>query len=299
MKRAGNFLLKGLLKGVALLPFPILYFFSDIIFLLLFYVVRYRRKLVLRNLTDSFPDKTEKEVRRIRSRFYRNFADYIVETLKLGHISDRAIRKRVKFENDELLTRLIKSGRSIVIYFSHCGNWEWTTSVSLLHSECSNVVLGQVYRPLRSKFADSYMLGLRSRFGTKNYPKAKVLRELLRAGADGKITVTGFMSDQKPSHGDRVHILRFLNHPTAVITGTETLARKLDMAVVYWDMHKDRRGYYTITNRLIAESLADKPDFYATDSYITMLEKTIERQPAIWLWTHNRWKHKVEIPDSQ
>lgn len=299
MKRAGNFLLKGLLKGVALMPFPILYFFSDIIFLLLFYVVRYRRKLVLRNLTDSFPDKTEKEVRHIRSRFYRNFADYIVETLKLGHISDRAIRKRVKFENDELLTRLIKSGRSIVIYFSHCGNWEWTTSVSLLHSECSNVVLGQVYRPLRSKFADSYMLGLRSRFGTKNYPKAKVLRELLRAGADGKITVTGFMSDQKPSHGDRVHILRFLNHPTAVITGTETLARKLDMAVVYWDMHKDRRGYYTITNRLIAESLADKPDFYATDSYITMLEKTIERQPAIWLWTHNRWKHKVEIPDSQ
>lgn len=298
MKRAGSFLLKGLLKGVALLPFPVLYFFADIIFLLLFYVVRYRRKLVLRNLTDSFPDKTEKEVRRIRRRFYRNFADYIVETLKLGHISDRTIRKRVSFENDELLTRLIASGRSIVVYFSHCGNWEWGTSASLLHSDCDNVVFGQVYRPLRNKFTDSYMLGLRSRFGNKSYPKAKVLRELLRAGADGKITVTGFMSDQKPSHGDRVHILRFLNHPTAVITGTETLARKLDMAVVYWDMTKDRRGHYTITNRLIAESLADKPDFYATDSYISMLEKTIERQPAIWLWTHNRWKHKVEMPDN-
>lgn len=299
MKQTGNIIAGAMLKLLSLLPLWVLYRLADVIFVLLYFVVRYRRKLVTRNLTQSFPDKSHSEICRIRRKFYLNFADYIVETIKLGHISDKAIKRRMQFEDAEVLDRLLDKGKSIVIFFSHCGNWEWATSVGLWLEHPDTAILGQVYRPLKSDFTDRYMLKLRSRFHTTCYPKATVFRDLLRLRRDGRLSVTGFMSDQKPSHGDKVHVLHFLNHPTAVITGTETVARKLDMAVVYWDMSKISRGHYVITNRLIAESLADKPDFYATDIYIGMLQQTIARQPAIWLWSHNRWKRPVDLPPAQ
>lgn len=296
MKRLRDIIISGLLGAIALLPFWMLYLLADITFLLLFHVVRYRRKLVERNLQGSFPDKSEKERRRIARKFYLNFADYIFETLKLRHISDRQIMKRMKFENIELAEGYISSGRPIVAYFAHTGNWEWATSVGLWSDKFGNAALGQVYRPLKSEIADRYMLRLRSRFNTANYPKATVFRELLRHKMNGVTTFTGFMSDQKPSHGDRVHILKFLNRPTAVITGTETAARRLGAAAIYWDMSKPSRGRYVITMRPIADNVAETEEFSVTDRYIRMLETTILRDTSIWLWSHNRWKHPVTMP---
>lgn len=297
MKRAGFLLLDGLTKTIALLPFWLLYRLADITFVLLYYCVRYRRKLVMRNISDSFPEQTESEHKRIARRFYRNLADYFFETVKLGHISDRAIMKRMEFEGLDVVERQLANKRPVITYFSHCGNWEWATSVRLWSTHFENVVLGQVYRPLKNKWADRYMLRLRNRFNTESFPKATVFRELLRLKHAGRLSVVGFMSDQKPSHGDRVHILQFLNHPTAVITGTEIAARRLGAAAVYWDISKIKRGHYRITTHLISGNVADTPEYFATDRYISMLEQTIRREPSIWLWSHNRWKHKVEMPD--
>lgn len=294
-------LLNAPLRALALLPLGALYVISDGVALLLRHVFRYRRKVVRKNLAKSFPDKSAAELRDIERRFYRNFADYIFETVKLLHITDEEMSRRMVFENIELVDRLLGEGRSIAVYFSHCGNWEWAPSITL-HTAFPpdhGAVYGQVYRPLRNRWFDAMMLRIRSRFGSHSYPKKTVLRDLIREKRTGLPAMVGFMSDQKPSHGDTIHVVSFLNHPTAVITGTEALARRLDMAAIYWDMEKVSRGHYKITNRLISDRLADEPQYSITDRYAAMLEKTIMRDPAVWLWSHKRWKHKVTFADDE
>ena len=288
----------ALLYALALLPMRVLYVLSDFLYLIVYHVARYRRKLVRENLAACFPDKNETDRRDIEKKFYRNFTDYIVETGKLLHISDAEKKRRMQFENIELIDRLTAEGRSVVIYFSHCGNWEWATSMTLhvRHDADSHVEYCQVYRPLRSEITDRLMLRLRSRFGSLSFPKSSVLRDLIKLRRNGVTSVTGFMSDQKPSHGDPTVVTTLLNRPTAMISGTETLARKLDMAVIYWDMEKPGRGRYRLTCRLICENPAEMPGHSITLSYAAMLQETIERNPSIWLWTHNRWKYPVQLP---
>lgn len=289
-------LLNAFVWSLAILPMWILYRLSDLSFLLLYHVVRYRRRVVWRNIRGSFPDRTDRECRQIARRFYRHFADYIFETIKLRHVSDCWMRRHFVFDGIDMSDRLLDEGKSVIVYFSHCGNWEWATSVTLWSDRFSRIIPGQVYRPLKSKPMDRLMLRLRSRFHSVGYPKATVFRDLLRDKMEGRQSYTGFMSDQKPSHGDRVHILRFLNRPTAVITGTELAARRLGAAALYWDMEKTRRGHYRVTMRLIADDVSKTPEYAVTDAYIRMLEQTIDRQPHIWLWSHNRWKKPVEMP---
>lgn len=290
---------RGLIRCFAWLPFFVLWRVADLLYVILYYVVRYRRRLVTANLRGAFPEMGDAELRRVRRRFYRNFADYVVETVKLAHISDAGMRRRFTFSGVEMIDDCLASGRSVVAYFSHCGNWEWAPSVTLWSRmrPGKDAMFCQVYRPLRNRGFDRLMLWLRGRFGSVSYPKKSVLRDLLRLRAQGMPSVTGFMSDQKPSHGDPVHVVTFLNRPTYVITGTETLARKLDMAVVYWDMHKTGRGRYHIDVRVITDRPADIEPYGITDRYFAMLEETIRRDPAIWLWSHNRWKRKVAPED--
>lgn len=287
-------MLKFAVRLFAMLPMWILWGIADIIFVVLYYVVRYRRRLVDYNLVTSFPQMDARSLRGVRRRFYRNFADYIVETVKLAHISDSAMRRRFTFSGVEQVDALLRGGRSVVAYFSHTGNWEWAPSVTLWSQMQAgrDAEFCQVYRPLRSRSFDRLMLWLRGRFGSVSYPKRTVLRDLLRLRAAGMPSITGFMSDQKPSHGDAVHIVPFLNHDTQVITGTETVARRLGMAVVYWDMHKVGRGRYHIDIRLICDDPSQMPEHAITDTYFAMLEETIRRRPDIWLWSHNRWRVK-------
>lgn len=298
MKDLGYRLTLGALYLVSLLPLGVLYVFADLLFLIIYYVARYRRRIVRANLAACFPDRSEAGRKSIERQFYRNFADYIVETIKLLHISDAEIKRRMQFDNIGLIDRLVAEGRSVVVYFAHCGNWEWAPSMTLHVSEHPGqpVDYCQVYRPLRSKLTDRLMLRIRSRFGSLSFPKNSVLRDLIRLRRAGTVSVTGFMSDQKPSHGDPTVVTTLLNRPTAMISGTETLARKLDMAVIYWDMEKPRRGRYRITCRLICERPSELPEHSITLGYAAMLQRTIERNPSIWLWTHNRWKYPVKLP---
>ena len=290
-------ILRGFLSLLSRLPLGVLYLLSDCVFVLIFYVVRYRRKVVRDNLSKCFPDFSPGELRRTERQFYRNFADYIFETVKLLHISDAEIERRMTFENVALMQKYIDEGRSIVVYFSHCGNWEWAPSVTL-HTERPDAVYGQVYRPLKDKHFDALMLKVRSRFGSLNYPKSQVLRDLILARRQGKVTVTGFMSDQKPSHGDPTYVTLFLNRPTAFISGTETLARKLGMAAIYWDISKTGRGCYRISCRDLAANVADTEPGEVTGKYASMLEQTIRRNPSVWLWTHKKWKNPVTLPEN-
>ncbi len=293
-----HYILSILLKALSRLPFWCLYLISDFIYFIMYCVVRYRRKLVMKNLRNSFPDKSEDELHDIRRRFYHNFADYIVETIKIMHISDEEMSRRMVFENVEVAHEIFDRGQSIVVYFSHCFNWEWATSFTLpFHaSKYKDAKFCQVYRPLKDQWMDALMLRVRSRFHSISIKKSQTLRELLTMRRDGISSITGFMSDQKPSHGDPTYVTTFLHQPTAFITGTETLARRLSMAALYWDISKEKRGHYRIKMRVIGKDLDRIPPMGVTKRYAEMLQETIERQPDIWLWSHNRWKIPVTLP---
>ena len=294
-------LLGAMLGGMARLPFRALYALSDVIFFLLYYVVRYRRRVVLDNIVASFPDMSASECRATARQCFRNFADYFVETVKLAHISDEEMMRRMEFENVATVDRILSSGRSIVVYFAHCFNWEWAPSITLWSDlkPGRDAVFSQVYRPLVNKWFDSYFLKLRGRFHSESYPKRTVLRDLIKERRAGMPGICGFMSDQKPSHGDVAHVVNLLNHPTAMITGTEQVARKLDSAVMYMDMYKLRRGHYRIVMRLITETPSRLPEMAITERYASLLQQTIRRNPSIWLWSHKRWKIPVTFPDNE
>ncbi len=276
----------------------LLYLFADILWLLLC-LVRYRRKVIDSNLHRAYPQLSKREVSRLRRTFYHRLADYFVETMRLMWISDRRMRKIMVFENTEIIDNLLSKGKSVVVYFSHTFNWEWAPSVTLWskYSNDPKVKFCQVYRPLKNHLADKWFKHLRHRFGSISLPKRTTLRSLVRfTRREECLTVTGFMSDQKPSHGDPVFEVNFMGRPTLVITGTETLARKLDQAVVYWDIKRIRRGHYAIHTKLIAENPAELPEHAITRTYYTLLEETINRDPANWLWSHNRWKRFSSHP---
>lgn len=291
--------LRKILAPAARLPFGVLYAVSSVAAAALYHVIRYRRAVVRDNLKACFPEADDKWLKKVEKDFYRNFTDNVVETLKLLHVKDDDMAVRMEFSGTDIIDRLLSEGKSIVVYFGHFFNWEWAPSVSL-HTEekpSDKVVFAQVYRPLRSKAFDGLMLGLRSRFHSESIDKIRTLRRLIELQRSGITSITGFMSDQHPSHGDPGYITTLLGRPTAMISGTETLARRLKMAVVYWDMEKISRGHYRITTRLMSENAADEAPGTLTGNYIRLLETTIRRDPALWLWSHKRWKHPVTLPE--
>lgn len=282
----------AVLLPVALLPLPLLYVFSDILFVLIYYVVRYRRKLVRANMAISLADRTEAERRSYERRFYRNFADYVFETIKLLHISDRQMERRFTFSGLEQITGSMDADRCVVAYFSHCFNWEWAPCITLYCGPqlAAGDKFCQIYRPLRNRVFDRLMLKVRSRFHSVSIPKQLTLRHLLEMRRDDTVWVTGFMSDQKPSHGDAVHVIRFLGRATAVITGTGQLAHRMGAKAVYWNMSKPKRGHYHIEVVTLSDNAAEADPLALTDRYFSLLEQNIRRDPSLWLWTHNRWK---------
>ena len=280
--------------SLALLPFSVLYFLSDILCFVTHRIARYRLKIVKANIDASFPEKTERERKEIINKFYRHFTDTFMETIKLLHISDNEMRKHIRFENCERVKQLAEEGKSVAIYAAHYGNWEWLTSIVLWGEFPESVHFSQVYRPLRNKWFDEFYYNLRNRFNTHSIAKSNVLRTLLQYRREG-VFVTGFISDQKPSHNDGDHSVMFLNQETPFITGTELIIKKLRAAVMFFDVTKVGRGKYVVRLRDIAEKAEECGEYEITDTFAKILEKKIKCQPEIWLWTHNRWrrpKHK-------
>lgn len=284
----------------ALLPFRALYVLSDILYFFAYKVIGYRIKVVRQNLRNSFPKKTEKELRTIEREFYHHFCDYFVETIKLLHISDKEMRKRMQFVNVEQIKDLMKDGNSVCMFLGHYCNWEWIPSITIDFRDDSNKILGQIYKPLKSKAVDDLFLKIRSRFGSLGIPRYDTLRTIIKLRKDKKQTLIGFMADQMPSLNNIHYWSTFLNQESAIFTGVERIAKQTGFSVVYLDMEKIKRGYYKATVKLITDTPQAEPEFHITETYIRAMEKTILRNPAYWLWTHKRWKRsRQEIETMQ
>lgn len=277
---------------LSLLPMRVHYVLSDVLFLLVYHVLRYRRPLVRRHLADCFPEKTAEERLEIERGFYHWFGDYIAETVKLLTISHSNLKRRMVFKGSELIDEAIESGQSCAIYLGHYCNWEWVTSLPFWVTPKAQC--GQIYHVLENKEFDRLFLRLRQRLGAVCIPMAETLRRLATYRQQGQPVVIGYISDQVPFWNNIHHWCNFLNHDTPVLTGTERLTRSAGHAVFYLDMRRVRRGYYEGEIKLIARDPKQTKDYELTDAYFRMLEASIRRDPACYLWTHNRWKRTHE-----
>ncbi len=294
MQKAGYYALYGLAYVLSLLPECILYGISHVIYLIFYKVIGYRVKVTRKNLAASFPEKSAKELKDLEHRFYHFLCDYIVETIRLATMSEEEIRRRVVFHGMEHITRHTDQGRSVIFYLAHYASWEWLTSTGL-HIP-GNVAVGQIYHILENPAFNALMIKLRGRFGHESISMNVTLRTILTYKRKGIPMAIGFLSDQVPVFQATYHHLNFLNHPgTLVITGTERIIKQCDFACVYFDIRRPRRGYYEIDIFPMGQdNNKELPDWQITDEYFRLLEKTIRRQPELWMWSHNRWKRTKE-----
>lgn len=286
----------GICYLMSLLPLRVLYWISDILYVIVCYIVKYRHKVVWKNLTTSFPEKSNEEIRQIEKKFYAWFCDYIVETIKLLTISKKEISRRMVFKNADLLIQAAEEGQSCAVYLGHYCNWEWITSLPLLFAEKSAtpITFGHIYHPLENKQFDGFFLRLRERMGSVSIPMQGILRKIAEYRKENKRVIIGYISDQVPFWNNIHYWTDFLNHDTPVFTGAERIVKTSGHAAFYGDLKRIRRGYYECEFKLITRTPKDCEQFEITEKYFRELEKTIRRDPQYWLWTHNRWKRTRE-----
>ena len=289
-KSLGYSLLYAVTYLFALLPFSVLYVFSDILYFIVYYIVRYRRKIVRKNLNNSFPEKSEKKIIEIEKEFYHHFCDCYFEAIKLLNISEEEIKRRMKFVNPEIIDRLTVSGNSCILGLGHYANWEWVSSI-ILHME-PNVKLGFLYKELHSKAFDKLFLKMRSGFGAVPIEKLSAFRRLVKFKQDRQTMLVGFLSDQRPPKNVNQYWTKFLNQDTNVQNGMERIAKHIGSSIVYLDIKKEKRGYYSAKIFVISPDATDEPENLIMERYIRKLEETVMRDPALYLWSHNRWKFK-------
>jgi len=268
----------------------VLYLLADILYFIVYKVVRYRLKVVRRNLINSFPDKTAQELRVLEKKFYHHFVDYIVETIKLAHISQEELNRRAVLHNPEIINPLVTQGHTcFILLMGHYGNWEWFTGST---DWFDNVKIYQIYRPLTNKAFDRLFIYLRTRFQGIGIKKQETVRDLIRLKQSKERSLTIFIADQSPNKANLHYWTSFLNQESAMLTGPEKIAVKLDIPVIFVDVRKIKRGHYTVDFELITDNPRQTPEFWITEQYTRLMERSILRDPAYWLWTHKRWKHK-------
>jgi len=282
-------------RFIARLPLSALYILSDFLFFLSYYIVRYRRALVRKNLSNAFPEKSTKEISIIEKDFYHNLGDYTVETLKLLTIQKEDLKQRVVFTNVSLLERYKSKHQSVLLLASHQFNWEWLLSSGNFNLP---IALDFVYQPIENIIVDRFLLACRTRFGAYAIKRNELAREIIKR--KNILRGIAIVSDQYPGQKrDKKHLTKFLNQETAFFHGTQQLASITQYPVVYAEMKKIKRGYYEVSFVVLAEPPYEKDSNVIIERYVQAAEKVICEFPSGWLWSHNRWKKRHLTPASE
>jgi Kdo2-lipid IVA lauroyltransferase/acyltransferase len=272
---------------VSILPFRILYIISDLLYIIIYRIIGYRKKVVMTNISNSFPEKTEDERRKICNRFYHHLCDLLVESLKIFTISDKQVKKRMKLLNPEFIDAYYKQGKSIIMAGGHLNNWELFAVA--IDNAIPHKAIG-IYQPLTNKFFDNKMRATRSKYGLRMI-STKIVKKVFEE-EKANITATIFASDQSPSNPDNCYWMKFLNQDTGVLFGVERYAKEYNYPVVYGRIIKVKRGYFTYEFFKVTDDPSSCSHGEITESFTKMLEKDIRENPEYWLWSHRRWKHK-------
>ena len=279
------YLLLILVYPIALLPLRVLYVLSDVFFFILYYLLDYRKQLVYDNLKHAFPEKSDKELKRIRRKFYRSFCDQWIETLKLLTITEKELNKRLA-ANWELLHRLHAEGRNTYIMLGHNFNWEWGNVAMQYNNEQQ---FAGVYLPLANEAFDKLMMRARTRGGGWMI-SMKAKKGMTRL--EGVPHIMGLIADQNPSNLKAVTWLPFMNREAPFFKGTEQMARRAKGAVVFLGIKKIKRGYYKMHMELYTKDASTTEAGDITKAYVHFMERQLRAQPENWLWTHRRWKYR-------
>lgn len=272
---------------LASLPFKLLYIISDFNYFWLYYVGRYRRKVVRGNLERSFPEKTKQERLKIERKFYHYLSDYMLEDIKTLRISPEHFYRRMVYKNQKLFLDMVDKYGGIILMIPHYANYEWIIGMGAIMKPEDIPV--QVYKPLRDPYLDRLFKQIRSRFGGYNVPKHSTARELIKLRREGKKLVVGLITDQWPA-GREKHWTTFLGQETAFLTGADRIARMMEFPVFYCELTRTKRGYCTVEFDLLTEFPRKMAENEITEMFAKRLEQTIRREPAYWLWSHKRWK---------
>lgn len=277
---------------ISLLPFRILYIISDVVFLFVYYVFGYRRKVVTNNIKMALPNKTDKEVANIRKKFYRHLCDMLVEAIKSITVSEKEIIKRYVFTNLEDLHELENEKRSVVLMMGHYGSWEW---IFILQKHV-NYIGYAVYKQLSNKYFDKLVKRIRARYNSYLITTKETFPTLIKAKRNKELTFNGFVFDQSPKLDKAVYWQNFMGIKVPVHVGAEILAKRLDMTTLFLKVKKVKRGYYEATFTDIIRNPKAYKDFDITDISLKRVEEQIHEAPEFYLWTHKRWKHMNHVP---
>ncbi|WP_418514116.1 lysophospholipid acyltransferase family protein [Corallibacter sp.] len=277
---------------ISILPFRLLYAFSDVIYVLIYHIVGYRKKTVKENLKLAFPDKSEQEIKQITKKFYHHLCDMIFESIKSLTISEKEIKKRFVISNLEAVYKLEKDQKSIVLMCGHYASWEWIFVLQTFISHKGYAI----YKRLANKYFDALVKRIRAKYNSYLITTKESIPTLIEAKKRGELTMNGFASDQSPKAEKAFYWRDFMGITVPVHTGAEMLAKRLDMAVVYLGVEKVKRGYYHATLETITDNALAYKDYEITDVFFEMLEKQIYNAPEYYLWTHKRFKHRDKVP---
>ncbi|WP_299537020.1 lysophospholipid acyltransferase family protein [Ulvibacterium sp.] len=277
---------------ISILPFRLFYAFSDFSFFLIYRVIGYRKKVVRDNLKLVFPEKSDKEIKKIEKDFYRHMCDLFLEMVKTMHLSKAEVKRRYHIVNIEELKKIEKK-KSILLACSHYANWEWNTSIN-------NYIDAKgyaVYQKISNTYFDGLIRRIRARWNTTLLTQKEAMVAVVRNHKNNVRAIYGMVNDQSPQAHLAQYWTEFMGIKAPVYTGTESLARKLDLAVVFLKVSKVKRGYYKAEFIPISTSSKSTEKNEITDRFLRLTEQQIRERPEHYLWTHRRWKHRDKVPD--
>ncbi len=288
MQAIGFYLSLPFIYLLSILPYRVLMIFSDILYFIVYHVIRYRRAVVYKNLRNSFPEKSDQEIRIITRKFYHSLADTFMETIKSITMSKKSILDRCDFKNLDLVDRYVEQKKNVLLVCGHYSNWEWTGAWMGL-SGGKEVVAA--FKPLKNPYFNNLMFKSRSKFKLKLIPKRLLLKYLETNRSENRQTTLILISDQSPNPKEH-HWVKFLNQDTAVVTGMEKIARQYNYTVIFASINPITRGYYSVKFTVLTEDPASLPPQALTKMFMEKLEADIIANPAPYLWSHRRWKLK-------
>ncbi|MCD6091291.1 MAG: lysophospholipid acyltransferase family protein [Bacteroidales bacterium] len=274
------------LKLLSRLPFWCLHRISDIFYFLLYYLIRYRKKVIISNLNIAFPDHSIKENKKIARKFTRHFADFIIESLKTLSISEKELQERYIYQNLDLVQEKIKTGKSLMIITGHAANWEWVFYLN----QVLKIVTWTAYTRLSNPVFDKLMVINRERYGFKVVPSKKVANFFVKLEKEGTQFVNCLMSDQSPPANYKYRAL-FLGQDVPFYIGPEAYAKKYDLPLFYASVKKVARSKYTVEFIPVTMNPRETEEGWISSEYIRLMEKDIRCAPEYYLWSHRRFKH--------
>jgi KDO2-lipid IV(A) lauroyltransferase len=276
---------------IARLPSRVIYILSDLVAFFLYHITQYRRDVVRKNLTNSFPHKPLIEIVTIEKRFYKHFTDLFFESIIITHASKNRVLKMCKFVNPEILDPFYQQRKSVILALGHYGNWEL---MSLIGVHIKHIALG-IYKPLVDKRFERMINNSRKRFGGVPVSMQDAFRTTISRVRAGDVVLVGLISDQTPASGEIRYWTQFLNQDTPVFLGVEKISEKLDCPVLFSRMDKVSRGRYQVTFSILCTEPKAFAPYEITNMHVRALEEQIKECPEYWLWSHRRWKRKRNI----